>query len=215
MDSNDRRDTVATKTRYGRIAPFYDFLETIPELRFRSWRERFWTKVAGTLDAGDLLLEVGVGTGKNIPFWPTKAEVTAIDLTPGMVKRARQRARQLNVSADILEGDAQELQYADNHFDAASATFVFCSVPDAVRGLGEVARAVKPGGSIILMEHVRSSSPVLGRLMDVFNPMVRSLMGPNINRNTVENVKRAGLNLVDVEDLDRGGIFKIIHARNQ
>ncbi|MDF1499773.1 MAG: class I SAM-dependent methyltransferase [Anaerolineales bacterium] len=214
MDSSDRHATVVTKTRYGRIAPIYDFLEAIPELRYRSWREHFWRKVAGTLDAGDLLLEVGVGTGKNIPFWPEGVAVTAIDLTPGMVKRAHRRARKLGVSADILEGDVQDLKYADNHFDAATATFVFCSVPDPMRGLRELARVVKPTGHIVLMEHVRSPNPVLGKLMDVLNPIIRSLMGPNINRNTVANVNSAGLDVVEVENLDRGGIFKIIHAQN-
>jgi len=183
-------------------------------MRYRSWRKRFWEIVQGELSRGSRLLEVGVGTGKNIPYWPQEIQFTAIDLTPGMVPRARQRAVKLGVEAEIMEGDAQSLEFADDSFDAAAATFVFCSVPDPVLGLQELARVVRPGGSIFLMEHVRSTDPLMGKLMDLVNPIVRTLMGPNINRDTVENVKRANLAILNVEDLDRGGIFKIIHARN-
>ncbi|MCK4741704.1 MAG: class I SAM-dependent methyltransferase [Anaerolineales bacterium] len=208
------RATTATKARYGRIAPIYDFIEILPELRYSTWRKRFWEIVRGELSRGVRLLEVGVGTGKNMPYWPQGIQFTAIDLTPGMVARARQRAAKLGVEAEIMEGDAQSLQFLDDSFDAAAATFVFCSVPDPVLGLQELARVVRPGGSIFLMEHVRSTDPIMGKLMDLVNPIVRNLMGPNINRDTVENVKRANLAISNVEDLDRGGIFKIIHARN-
>jgi len=208
------RATAATKARYGRIAPIYDFIEILPELRYRSWRERFWEVVRSELSQGERLLEVGVGTGKNMPYWPQEIQLTAMDLTPGMVARARQRAAKLGVEAVIMEGDAQSLEFPDNSFDAAAATFVFCSVPDPVLGLQELARVVRPGGSIFLMEHVRSKNPRLGKLMDLVNPIVRNLMGPNINRDTVGNVKRTNLAISNVEDLDRGGIFKIIHARN-
>jgi ubiquinone/menaquinone biosynthesis C-methylase UbiE len=131
-----------------------------------------------------------------------------------MVERAKQRAAKQRIDARIVEGDVQSLEFSDDSFDAAAATFVFCSVPDPVLGLRELARVVRPGGSIFLMEHVRSKTPLLGRLMDVVNPVVRSLMGPNINRDTVRNVQRAGLAISQVENLGRGGIFKIIHARN-
>jgi ubiquinone/menaquinone biosynthesis C-methylase UbiE len=214
MEKVNERATAVTKARYGRIAPIYDFIEFLPELRYRSWRERFWGKVGGYLTQGDHLLEVGVGTGRNLPFWPQGVHITAIDLTPGMVERAKQRAAKQRIDARIVEGDVQSLEFSDDSFDAAAATFVFCSVPDPVLGLRELARVVRPGGSIFLMEHVRSKTPLLGRLMDVVNPVVRSLMGPNINRDTVRNVQRAGLAISQVENLGRGGIFKIIHARN-
>ena len=208
------RATAATKARYGHIAPIYDFIEILPELRYRSWRERFWEIVQIELSRGDRLLEVGVGTGKNMPYWPQEIHLTAIDLTPGMVARARQRAAKLRVDAEIMEGDAQSMEFPDNSFDAAAATFVFCSVPDPVLGLRELERVVRPGGSIFLMEHVRSKNPRIGKLMDLVNPIVRNLMGPNINRDTVANVTRANLAITHVEDLGRGGIFKIIQARN-
>ena len=211
--SIDRRETAATRARYGRIAPLYDLMEILPERRYRPWRRRFWQRMEERVTPGGSILEVGVGTGKNIPYWPQGRRIAAVDLTPGMVARARKRAAKLGRQAEIQEGDAQALSFADDRFDAAAATFVFCSVPDPVLGLRELARVVKPGGTLLLMEHVRSTHPLVGRLMDLFNPLVVRLMGPNINRDTVGNVGRAGLEIVAVEDLGAGGIFKLIEAR--
>lgn len=206
--------TAVTKALYSRIAPIYDLVETLPELRYRSWRRRFWGEVNALLDDGYRILEVGVGTGKNIPFWPPGLAITAIDLTPDMVDRARKKALMERRSADFREGDVQGLEFPDNSFDVAVATFVFCSVPDPVLGLVELSRVVKTGGHILLLEHVRSTNQILGRLMDWLNPLVRKTLGPNINRDTVSNVLKAELQLLDVVDLDRGGIFKIIRAQN-
>jgi ubiquinone/menaquinone biosynthesis C-methylase UbiE len=206
--------TAATKARYSRIAPVYDLVEIIPELRYRSWRSIFWDKVSAVLEGGNHILEVGVGTGKNMQFWPRGASLTAIDLTPGMVARAQKKATKSQLDVDLREGDVQALEFPDNSFDVAVATFVFCSVPDPILGLEELSRVVKPDGHILMMEHVRSENVAMGKFMDWVNPIVRSIMGPNINRDTVSNVVKANFYLSSVENLDRGGIFKIIHARN-
>jgi ubiquinone/menaquinone biosynthesis C-methylase UbiE len=110
-------------------------------------------------------------------------------------------------------GDAQALDFPDDAFDVAAATFVFCSVPDPILGLMELKRVVRPGGWVFLMEHVRAINSLLGTFMDLINPIVLRMMGPNINRNTVGNVRKAGLEISRVEDLGLGGIFKIIVAR--
>jgi phosphatidylethanolamine/phosphatidyl-N-methylethanolamine N-methyltransferase len=209
----DEKANAMTRGRYARIAPFYDFMEIVPEARYRSWRERFWQGVDRTLPPGGRLLEVGVGTGKNLPYWPRGADVTAVDLTPGMVKRARQRGEKLGLEAEIRIGDVQSLDLPVNNFDAAAATFVFRSVPDPVLGLKELHRVVRPGGAVLLMEHVRAEPPLLGRSMDLLNPIVVRVMGANINRETVGNVVKSGLWVEEVEDLGMGGIFKIIWAR--
>ncbi|NIW36072.1 MAG: methyltransferase domain-containing protein, partial [Gemmatimonadetes bacterium] len=147
------------------------------------------------------------------PFYPSESEVTAIDLAPGMLARARRRAERLGANVDLRLEDAQALSFSDNAFDTAVGTFVFCSVPDAVLGLRELARVVRPGGQVLLLEHVRSPREAVGKVMDLLDPPVSYLLGVHINRRTVDNVRKAGLDITDVEELAFGGIFKLIEAR--
>jgi ubiquinone/menaquinone biosynthesis C-methylase UbiE len=158
-------------------------------------------------------LEVGIGTGKNFPYHTSDVEVTGVDLSDRMITLARRRAASLDNKLSLHQMDAQALDFADNSFDSAIATFVFCSVPNPVRGLQEMARVVKPGGRIVLLEHMRSRIPLLGKVMDLLDPLVFRLMGPHINRNTVDNVRQAGLVIEQVEELDPFGVFKLIVAK--
>ncbi len=130
-----------------------------------------------------------------------------------MLAQARRRAEREKVSVALEPGDAQALRFPTDSFDSAVATFVFCSVPDPVLGLKEVGRVVRPGGQIVLLEHVRLDRPVIGRLMDLLNPLVVRITGANINRRTVENVRQAGLVIERVEDLTPTGLIKLIVAR--
>lgn len=206
----DTEATARTQARYQRIAPFYDRMERLAERRYQPWRHRLWSLVKGPT-----VLEIGVGTGKNLSYYPPNLTMTAIDLTPGMLERARRRASALGVDVSLQFGDAQQLDFPDDTFDQVLATFVFCSVPDPVLGLREAARVLKPGGRLLLLEHVRAAPPLVGALMDLLNPVVVRMMGANINRRTVENVRRSGLQLAQVEELGLGGIFKLIVAEKQ
>jgi len=207
----DNEATALTRARYQRISPVYDKVEWLMEGRFRPWREKLWQFVYGPR-----VLEVGVGTGINIEFWPLNYKVTAIDLTPGMLDIARQHAKSLNRNQDDLYlADVQHLELPSAIFDTVVATFVFCSVPDPVQGLREIGRVIRPDGQILLLEHVRIDRPVIGTLMDVFAPLVVRLYGASINRRTVENVRLAGLQIDRVEDLDNMGMFKLIFARSR
>ena len=204
-------DLTATETarkRYDRIALLYDMMEGFAEvLNHGKWRRLQWSKVEGTD-----ILEVGVGTGKNFPWYPVGAEVTAIDFSRRMLERARARSDKDKVKVRLRQMDIQNLEFGDDSFDTVVASFVFCSVPEPVRGLQEIRRVCRPGGKVILLEHVLSSNRVLARLMNLVNPLAVRMMGANINQRTVDNVARSGLTIEKVTDLG-AGIFKLIEAR--
>ena len=198
-----------TRARYDRLAPLFDLLEWLPEQgSFGRWRARLWKGVAP-----GLLLEVGVGTGKNIPHYPPGAAVTAVDVSPRMLARAARRTARLGRHVGLHLMDAQALTFPDAAFDAAAATFVFCSVPDPVQGLRELGRVVRRGGSIHLLEHMRAEHRILGRVMDWLDPLVVRVTGAHINRRTLVNVLAAGLKIDAVEDLAPRGMVRLITAR--
>jgi len=204
----DLQATAKTAARYDRIAPIYDLMEVLMERTAKGWRELLWAQAEG-----ERILEVGVGTGKNMPYYPKGPKITAIDLSTRMLQRARRRAEREGVEVELLQVDAQALDFPDKSFDTVVATFVFCSVPDPVLGLRELGRVTKREGRILLLEHMRPENRGLGRLFDLFNPLVVRLFGFNINRRTLENVRRAGLEIETIRDLSKGGIVKLIMAR--
>ena len=202
------RATQLTRARYDRIAGIYDRLEErMEKRRFQQWRTMLWSRVRGPC-----VLEVGVGTGKNVPFYRHNWQMTAIDLSPRMLEQAKRRAEREQVAVDLRLGDVEALPFADASFDTVVATFVFCSVPDPLLGLREVARVLVPGGQLLLLEHVLSSNLFLRPLMHLANPLMVRMSGANINRETVKNVEQAGFALQRVDDL-WGDIFKFIQAQ--
>jgi ubiquinone/menaquinone biosynthesis C-methylase UbiE len=200
--------TSLTQKRYDRQAGLFDFWEAPMEaLAFRRLRKRLWAEVHGAR-----ILEVGVGTGKNLPYHPEGSRSVAVDLSPGMLRHAVRKADRLGRDVDLVLADAQRLPFRDGAFDAAAATFVFCSVPDPVLGLQEVRRVLRQDGDLYLMEHVRSSNAIVGKLMDWMNPLWVRVCGANINRDTVGNVQMAGFEQESVKSR-MFGILKLIRGQ--
>jgi ubiquinone/menaquinone biosynthesis C-methylase UbiE len=185
-------ETTRTRRRYDRLAGLYDRLEAPMERRAGPWRRELWARAEGRR-----ILELGVGTGNGIPCYPVSAEVTAVDLSSRMLERARARAARLGVQARFELADVQRLPFAEASFDTVIATFLFCSVPDPVLGLMEARRVLVPGGKLLLLEHVLSDRPILRAMMRLMDPIAAHLWGAHLNRETVENVRRAGFRGVE------------------
>lgn len=204
MDTNRK-----IKNRYNRIAKYFDSLERpMGTSRFAKWRKEIVPQATGKT------LEVGVGTGKNIPFYPENIDLTAIDFSKKMLEKAKAKYQDSPLKINFLEMDVQNMSFEDNTFDTVITSCVFCSVPDPVKGLKEIKRVLKPNGQLIMLEHVRSNGKVLGKLMDWFNFIPLNIMGANINRKTKQNLIKAGFNDVNVTELWKD-IVKYFYVKNE
>ena len=198
----DDRRTASVRRKYNRNALVYDSMD-------RMIRDEWRLKVIG--EARGRVLEIGVGTGKNLPLYSPQItqELVGIDFSPGMLARARRKP--CRVPHSLLEMDAQALGFSDASFDTVLATCVFCTVPDPLQGLREARRVCRPDGRILLLEHVRIDHPLIGPLMDLLDPVSVLIVGTHINRRTVENARQAGLRVERVEAI-HGDLVKLIHA---
>jgi ubiquinone/menaquinone biosynthesis C-methylase UbiE len=195
------------RRRYDRLAPWFDSLEGFLEgLIFRRFRKKLWTQAQG-----QHLLEVGVGTGKNFKFYPADTNITAIDFSSNMLQQAERKRARKQLAIDLTLMDVQSLCYADNSFDTVVASFVFCSVPKPRKGLKELYRVLKPGGQLLLLEHVLSSNKVMAALMNLLNPLVVRLLGANINRDTVKNVQACPFKNIYIDPAS-SDMIKLIRA---
>lgn len=203
-------NTKHTLNRYNVLAAFYDFFEwPVEQLLYKAWREKLWSLVNGPE-----VLEIGVGTGKNIPYYLQGVKVTGIDLSPAMLKHAKKKlAGDGNDQVALREMDAQNMSFPDDEFDEVLATFTFCSVPDPVVGLVEALRVTKPAGKLYLLEHMRAKNKILAALMKMLDAPLHFLIGVHIARKTVDNVKAARWEILKVEELGFNGVFRLIEAK--
>lgn len=181
--------TRRARGRWNRQARFYDLLTGPMERMMGLARGR-----AGVFDRAPSGrgLEVGAGTGKNLRRYPDGGLIVATDLNAGMLARAQEKAAGRPGGVRFVVTDAEDLAFKDGVFDRVIATGVFCSVPDPVRSLREVRRVLRAGGEVVLLEHVRPRG-LLGRLFDLLDPLASRLMGPHINRRTLDTIRMAGL----------------------
>lgn len=192
--------------KYDRFSQIYDAMEIVIEaVAFKKWRQDSFSSLHGNV------LEVGVGTGKNLAYYPDDARITGIDISQGMLKRAKKRASGMD-NVKLMHMDAMHLEFEDDSFDYVVTSFVLCTIPDPVSALFEMKRVCKPKGHLILLEHVRSKNKLIAFIEDLLNPIPRFLVGTEINRDTVGNVKKAGFtNIIDT-NIGLWDVFKRITA---
>ncbi|MCS7282921.1 MAG: class I SAM-dependent methyltransferase [Anaerolineae bacterium] len=169
----------------------------------RRMRRRAFPKVEGQV------LEVGVGTGVNLPLYPPTATVVALDASAPMLRRALRRPARARVRA--VQADLHRLPFRDGAFDAVTGSLVFCSVADPQRGLGEVFRVLRPGGRLVLLEHTRGRG--LGAwLTDRLHPLWLAWNGVcHLNRETNRTVREVGFRL-QREESHILGIFRLLEG---
>ncbi|WP_223166766.1 class I SAM-dependent methyltransferase [Nonomuraea sp. SYSU D8015] len=185
---------------------------------------RYWDKHAGSYDrqmgfferrlfgdtrawicsqaTGDVL-EVAIGTGLNLPWYPAGIRLTGIEWSPAMLDQARRRASGLGLGADLREGDAQALGFADASFDTVVCTFSLCSIPDHRRAVAEMVRVLRPGGLLLLADHVPATSWPVRALQRLLELVTVPVGGEHFLRRPITLVREHGL------DLERHDRFKI------
>ena len=180
--------------RYERFAAFYDLFDLPFERgRYRPLRRLLFEGLEGRI------LDAGIGTGRNIPFYPGQAEVVGIDQSRAMLARARRRSETLGRTVELHEADVRRTAFPDRHFDAVVASFLFCVLDpdDQLPALRELGRVCRPGGEIRMLEYVYSEDPVRRLIMRLWAPWVRFAYGAAFDRHTERYVSDAGLEVSD------------------
>lgn len=150
---------------------------------------------------GDVL-EIAVGTGRNLPFYPPDAQLTGIDVSSAMLALARNRANEMRRQIDLRVGDAQSLEFPAAMFDTVVCTLALCTIPDPARAVAEAARVLRPGGQLLLLEHVRSPILPVRALEWILEPLSVRFEADHLLREPLTYVTASGLR---IERLERSG----------
>ncbi len=192
--------------KYDHCARWYDFSDlALVLLGVPALRRRLLARASGRV------LEVAVGTGKNLPFYPSNCDVTATDLSPGMLEIARRRAASLRRSVSFARMDAEALAFPDREFDTVVSTLSTCTFPRPVAALREMSRVCRPDGRILLLEHGRSNREWLGQWQDRTAVRHARKLGCRWNQRPNELATQAGLIIVSAQRTVLG-IFHVLVA---
>ncbi len=175
-------------SKWDNASKCFDIMNMGLERRYGGYKRELFSKCRGKV------MLVAAGTGLDFQYFPEGLDITAIDFSPKMVEKAREKIGDYNGKLEVVEADVMKLEFQDDSFDTVATSCTFCSVPDPVKGLKEIRRVLKPDGKLLMFEHVRAGNILLGAMMDVVAPLFRKF-GPSINRQTGGNVKKAGFRI--------------------
>jgi len=195
------------RRKYEKFARWYDLMDGIPEmLGVRRLRRRLLQRASGKV------LEIAVGTGRNLRYYSKTCKITAVDFSPAMLKVARKRASRLELTIPFLVMDAERLALPDQCFDTVVSSLSMCTFPDPAAVLREMARVCRADGRILLLEHGRSTWEWLGRWQDRRADRHAKTLGCRWNREPLDLVRQSGLTLVAAQRFFFG-IVHVIQAR--
>jgi ubiquinone/menaquinone biosynthesis C-methylase UbiE len=194
--------------KYDRFARWYDWAEIVPEiLGVRRLRSQILRGVSGR----GKILEIAVGTGKNLSHYSRGSTVVSMDISGEMLSVARKCAAKLSLNVKFLLADAEAIPFSDKSFDSVVSTLSICTFPDPVAALREMARVCRPDGRILLLEHGRSDREWLGRWQDRHEDSFAKRSGCHWNRQPLQIAQEAGL-IVRAAERSFLGVFHVIEA---
>lgn len=190
LDENARVRRIYERyaARYDRSVRFWEWVLRIDE--GRTW---IASQTRGNV------LEVGIGTGRNLPFYPADVRITGIDLSPAMLEVARRRARELRREVDLRVGSAESLEVGDSSFDTVVFTLSLCSIPNDRRALSEAWRVLRPGGRLLFLEHVRSPVRPVRAGQRLLEPLFLWLQADHVLRDPLDHLEAIGFTVERVE----------------
>ena len=157
------------------------------------------------------VLEVAIGTGRNLRHYPKDVDLTGIDLSPATLEFARRRAEELGMSVEIQEADGQALPFEDATFDTVVAALCMCNFPDPIAAVGEIKRVLKPGGTLVTIDHVRSPVLPVRAVQKALNPLMVRIEGDHITREPLEYYRHHGFEIAELER-SKWGIVERVRA---
>ena len=205
--SGRSRETQRVLHLYEKEAHKYDRqMRFFERLLFTGGREWVCAQAAGEV------LEIAIGTGRNLPHYPPDVQLTGIELSPAMLELARARARELGRQVDLRVGDAQALEFPDESFDTVVSTLTLCTIPDDRVAVAEVRRVLRPDGRFLLLEHVRSRLLPVRLAQRMLDPLAVRFEADHLLREPLEQLQAEGF---VVESLERSklGIVERVAAR--
>ncbi len=196
----------ATRDKWDRAAKTFDLMNGAgPEKRWGAVKSRLFSLMQGRV------LFVAAGTGLDFRFFPPGQQIVAIDISPRMLEQATLKAASYDGELELREMDVHDLEFADGSFDQVFTSCTFCSVPNPVKGLEALRRALVPGGELHMFEHTGSRLFPFNLMLRAMTPLSRRV-GPELDRDTPANVEQAGFDDIEVENVFLD-VVRLIHAR--
>jgi ubiquinone/menaquinone biosynthesis C-methylase UbiE len=208
----DRDGSGSSETETERVRRIYDRAAARFDKAEKWERRLFGADVRGIVrDARGDVLELAVGTGRNLPLYAGSVRLSGVELSGAMLELARIRAADLGLDADLRRGDVQSLPFDDASVDTVVCTFSLCTIPDDRRALEEAHRVLRPGGSLLLAEHVRSPNGLVRMLERVAEPIMLRIAGDHLLRDPLDHLETVGF-AVDRVERTRLGVVERVWA---
>ena len=191
-----------------KAAPKYDrTMSRWDKLLFGGGREWVCSHARGDV------LEIAIGTGRNLPHYPAEVRLTAIELSPEMLKIARKRAADLGREVDLREGNAEALNFPDASFDTVVCTFALCTIPDDRKAVAEAKRVLKPGGRFVAIEHVGSPIGIVRAVEKMLEPLTLRFEADHLTREPLDHLKAEGFKVERLHRSKLGIVERVLAVK--